>query len=131
MTCNCPYCNKPAKLVSGDKIYTRRPDLHALNFWLCPPCDAYVGCHRPGARTEDGISDGTMPLGRLANAELRRAKSKAHAAFDPIWKFKRMSRKSAYRWLAKKLGIPEAQCHIGYFDVEMCERTIQACGTKE
>ena len=123
----CPYCNKPAELVSGDVIYPHRPDLAGLNFWLCRPCDAYVGCHRPGAWTEQGISDGTMPLGRLANAELRRAKSQAHAAFDPLWGKGKMRRSAAYGWLSKQLGIPKQHCHIGMFDAETCAKVVALC----
>lgn len=42
----CPYCGKPAQLVGGDVIYPHREDLHEKKFWLCTPCNAYVGCHR-------------------------------------------------------------------------------------
>lgn len=78
MTVICSYCNKPAELVTGKEIYPHRPDLYPKKFWRCRPCTAYVGCHKPNA----GYGDGTRPLGRLANAELRAAKSAAHAAFS-------------------------------------------------
>lgn len=117
----CPYCHRDAGLVGGDIIYPHRPDLHAKQFWLCAPCEAYVGCHEAGK----GFGDGTRPLGRLANAELRLAKSAAHRAFDPMWKAGPMSRKQAYFWLASRLGIDIKDCHIGEFDVAMCHRVIQ------
>lgn len=122
---NCPYCNMPAKMVGGEVIYPHRPDLYHKKFWLCQPCDAYVGCHPVNPRHGQ---DGTRPLGRLANAELRRAKSAAHRVFDPLWqegKFK--TRKDAYRWLAGKLGMPVDQCHIGYFSVPRCEQVVEIC----
>ena len=75
-TVTCPYCNNPAVLVGGDVIYPHRPDLYEKKFWQCDPCDAYVGCHRPGV----GYGDGTRPLGRLANAELREAKKNVHTS---------------------------------------------------
>jgi hypothetical protein len=119
----CPYCSRHAELVGGDVIYPHRPDLSAKKFWLCTPCNAYVGCHAQG--------DGTQPLGRLANAELRVAKQAAHAAFDPLWHDSRPHRnrlrKRAYEWLAGHLGIDSKQCHIGQFDVEMCERVTSIC----
>lgn len=111
----CPYCGERAVLVFGTKIYRHREDLHDKNFWLCVPCGAYVGCH----------PNTTRPLGRLANAELRAAKMAAHAAFDPAWKSGRLSRREAYRSLAKRLGLPESKCHIGMFDVEMCRKVVE------
>lgn len=114
----CPYCEQPAKLVTGDSIYPQRPDLHYKLFWLCRPCDAYVGCHDGGQR----------PLGRLANGELRRAKMAAHAAFDPLWKSGERKRKQAYHWLALTLGLTRAQCHIGELDLEQCRNVVKFCG---
>lgn len=110
----CAYCNQPAELVTGREIYPHRPDLYEKNFWQCKDCDAYVGCH--------GLS--AAPLGRLANAELRAAKREAHAAFDPLWKGRSMSRSQAYRWLAGQMGIPFCQCHIGMFNVEQCKQAV-------
>lgn len=113
----CPYCHQPSKRVSGADIYPHRPDLAHKVFYQCAPCDAYVGCH----------PNTTVPLGRLANAELRAAKMKAHAAFDPIWQSKRKTRTEAYDWLSKKLGIVRQYCHIGMFNVEQCELVVVAC----
>lgn len=121
-TVTCPYCNNPAVLVGGDVIYPHRPDLYEKKFWQCDPCDAYVGCHRPGV----GYGDGTRPLGRLANAELREAKKNVHALFDPLWKEGDWTRKTAYQWLSKMLGTPLEETHIGMFDLETCNRAIKA-----
>lgn len=122
MRVTCDYCHRDAMLVTGNVIYPHRPDLYALKFWQCEPCDAYVGCHKAGK----GQGDGTKPLGRLANAELRRAKSDAHAAFDPLWKSRRMKRREAYAWLAAQLGISVNNCHIGMFDVDGCRAVVAA-----
>lgn len=117
----CPYCRAESDLVYGDVIYPHRPDLHHKPFYLCPPCGAYVGCH-PGTET---------PLGRLADDELRKAKQRAHAAFDPLWKAKgrckKMTRRAAYEWLAGQLEIDASDCHIGMMDVETCERVVAIC----
>lgn len=114
----CHYCMAPAELVGGDVIYPHRADLANKLFYRCEPCGAYVGCH-----------DGTdKPLGRLADAELRAAKSAAHRAFDPLWRSKQMKRSEAYKWLAEQLGIEGKDCHIGMFDVETCWRAVRACG---
>lgn len=127
MNVKCPYCGAFAAKVTGEQVYPRRPDLARQFFWVCWKCSAWVGTH----------ADGT-PLGRLADAELRAAKQRAHAAFDPIWKehirlasirpmSRSMARGKGYRWLAEELGLPPAECHIGMFDVAQCRRVVEVC----
>lgn len=120
----CQYCNKPAKLTTGDKLYPHRPDLSNKDFWECVKCDAYVGCH-----------EGTLnPYGTLANFETRKIRSVAHAAFDPLWTkgaskiFK--SRRKAYAWLAHELKLKVGACHIGSFDSNRCKDVINVCKRK-
>lgn len=115
----CPYCGVGAVLTTGATVYPHRPDLRALPFFRCPPCDAHVGCH-PGTRT---------PLGSLANAALRKARAEAHAAFDPHWKADRVpgARKRAYAALARELGMRAEDCHIGRFSESQCARAIVVC----
>lgn len=112
----CPYCGGKAVLRDSAIIYHGKS---YGNAWICenyPRCDAYVGCHKRG----------DAPLGRLANAELRKAKKLAHWAFDPLWRrHGQRARSVAYKWLAKALGIPESECHIEMFDVAMCERVAE------
>lgn len=121
LTPKCLYCGRFSKRVTGKVIYPHRPDLHNLTFYQCAPCDAYVGCHKGG--------DGRKPLGRLANADLRAAKSAAHRAFDPMWRddstFEK--RHHAYAWLAGELGIGLGDCHIGMFDLEQCQKVVALC----
>jgi len=116
----CPYCNEPAKLITGDKLYPHRRDLYHKFFYQCAPCKAYVGCH----------PDSTKPLGRLATAELRKAKQEAHVAFDSIWRHGDLPRWEAYKWLAKELNIPADTCHIGQFDTSQCRRVIEICNRR-
>ena len=113
----CLYCEQEAVLTNGQELYPHREDLWELPFYICRPCNAYVGCH-PGT---------TKPLGRLANAELRSMKSMAHRFFDVIWKSKEMTRGQAYAWLANQLNLDKHQCHIGMFDVDMCTKVIEVC----
>ena len=106
-----------AELVTGEVVHPDRPELANVPFWRCVPCGARVGCH-PGT---------TDPLGTLADLDLRRARTKAHAAFDPIWKSGRMKRRDAYSWLATRLGIPWDACHIGGFDEATCRNVVAIC----
>lgn len=125
-SCKCDYCGEGATLVTGLVIYPHRPDLYHLRFWKCDCRNAYVGCHAKGAKIGNGVvSDGTAPLGRLADSELRAWKSKAHAAFDPLWKGGELSRSKAYEFLSQKMGIDKDQCHIGQFDVEACKKVVE------
>lgn len=73
--------------------------------------------------------NGTLiSIGRLADAELRRWKRRAHAAFDPLWKHGRFKyRNDAYAWLSKKMGIPQNDCHIGRFTVSECKLVVSLC----
>lgn len=113
----CPYCAGPSKLVGGEVIYPHRKDLFEKNFWRCAPCNAYVGCH----------AGTTIPLGRLADAVLREAKIQAHAAFDVLWRAGGMPRQEAYAWLAEQLILPRDDCHIGFFDLDRCQRVMAVC----
>lgn len=111
----CPYCGGESVYTSSREVYGGR-DYGMI--YLCRPCNAYVGVHK---------SEPTVALGRLANAELREWKKKAHAAFDPIWKNGHMDRTTAYAWLSEKLCIEKELCHIGMFDVIECKKVIQVC----
>lgn len=116
----CHYCGRDAEFVTGKVIYPNRPDVFGKRFYLCRHCEAYVGCHF-----------GTnKPLGILANAELRAAKRQAHYYFDMIWMPNKNRRSDAYRWLASVLKIPDAECHIGMFDLATCYRVAQICEKK-
>lgn len=112
----CPYCKADAELINSAEIYGRSYGM----MWICRPCDAYVGCHKN--------SKNNMPLGRLANAELREAKKAAHVAFDTLWKGQGFgARRAAYAWLARTLSIHPQKCHIGMMDVDMCDKVIEVC----
>lgn len=114
----CDYCGQPAPLVTGADVYPGLPALARRRFYKCDPCHAWVGCH-PGT---------IKPLGRLANAPLRRARVKAHDRFDRLWRGGRMKRTDAYAWLAEQLGIKPEDCHIGMFDAAACARVVEVCG---
>lgn len=117
----CPYCQHLAVLKTDScGVYGGR-DYGPM--YICEPCQAWVGCH-PGTQ---------IALGRLADKELRRAKSAVHAVFDPLWKIKqfrtheRDCRTKAYRWLARQMKIAPKDCHVGQFDLDQCALAVAIC----
>ncbi|WP_353957263.1 zinc-finger-containing protein [Pelomonas sp. SE-A7] len=129
VTCN--YCGKPAELVPGRTVYPHRTDLHELLLWRCVPCDAQVGCHRAGARVNVGEdvlvdSDGTIPLGRLANAPLRSARVRAHDLFERLWLEGRKTRTQAYGWMAAVLGIHPDSARFALLEADQCWALVDA-----
>ncbi len=109
----CDYCGRQARFIDSSFIYGRSYGM----IYYCPDCKAWVGVHK-----------GTdIPLGRLADAKLRKAKMAAHAAFDVIWRHRRTTRKSAYKWLSEQMGLPVEKTHIGMFDIAQCEQVIALC----
>jgi len=111
----CPYCGREAQMVKSSEIYTSNVDYGWM--WLCRACDAYVGCHK-------GSTD---PLGTLANASLRLARRRAHAALDPLWQLGDLSRDHVYLWLADEMGLRSWECHIGHMTEAQCERVVNLC----
>jgi len=103
----CPYCNSPVIFTSNVAIYGKQYGNGMC--YKCINCDSYVGVH----------TGTNIPLGILANKELRELKKECHTLFDPIWQNnKNIKRTDAYKMLAKLLDIPVNECHFGWFDKE-------------
>lgn len=116
----CPECGcrgynvvKGRSVYSADSPYAHRPVAVCSN----PACDARAAVHIRGPNRG-------KPMGTLAGAKTRRARSAAHRAFDPLWLDGNMQREEAYAVLATVLRIPYEDCHIGLFDVATCQRVI-------
>ena len=67
--------------------------------------------------------------GKQYDFEDRMAKMAAHQAFDNLWRKapngrQEQTRRQAYQWLAAKLGVPEDECHIRFFDKQTCMRVV-------
>lgn len=116
----CPYCSSPAKLTNSAVVYGGHS--HGM-IWDCRPCDAYVGVHK------DNLT--YPPLGRLANAELRAWKSRAHKMFDGLWRSEEMTRSQAYRYIQTIMGLSASEAHIGLFDVAQCQKLIDALASRK
>lgn len=115
-TC-CPYCNGPVRLVNNSEIYRGREYGDWPYAYWCQPCDAMVGLH-PAT---------DLPLGTMADKELRDARKEAKSLWQRVSSIEGMSRNQAYEWLAKKMGIPKQECHFGHFDLERCEIAYSVC----
>lgn len=91
-------------------------------FWGCsrwPKCGAVHGAHPDG-----------RPFGVPGDAETKKARIRAHDAFDALWKGRAWSRGQGYSWLREQLGMTRDECHIGNFDVATCERVVAVCEGK-
>ncbi len=111
----CPYCGSPVLLRSADGIYqdnSRNTKLYVCSKY--PQCDAYVRVH-PGTN---------IPVGSLANSNLRSLRRKAHQYFDRLYMSGLMSKQDAYTWLAGILQAPLSQAHIGYLGEYYCQQVI-------
>lgn len=112
----CPYCGGTAVLRDASYVYGGESGHKHL--YVCqhyPECNAYVGVH-----------EGTLiPLGTLADSELRNKRIRAHQTFDRIWKNGILTKKNAYRWMQDIFCLTEQQAHIGCFSGYMCDRLIE------
>lgn len=109
----CPDCG--AKMVLRETSKFKHKNGMNRKFYGCsnyPTCTATHGAHPNGD-----------PLGIPGNSETKKARIAAHEMFDELWKSGEMSRKGAYRWLAKQLGVEEV--HFGEMTKEECEEAMQ------
>lgn len=110
----CPFCGSRVSLIDSAKIYG-----YSYGFiYLCdafPKCDARVRCHPKTI----------IPMGTLADKELRKWRSLAHRKFDPLWQSSVFpSRHAAYKWLSKAMRLPLDRTHVAMFDVRQCQKAI-------
>lgn len=104
-------------LCGGEVIYTSNSVVYGKEYgsgkcYFCTKCKAYVGTHKPRPKEALGI---------LANKEMRQWKQACHTLFDSMWTDS-TERAELYTVLAQALGIPQSECHFGYFDLPMLRR---------
>ena len=116
----CRYCGKEVVLTSNAEIYGK--EYGNGKCYLCRNCKAFVGVH----------TNTIIPLGTLANDELRCARKKAHNSFDRLWKkpTRIMSRFEAYKWLSKQMGLEIEDTHIAMFESEQCQNVVKLARIK-
>jgi len=114
----CRYCGGSVRVAHHSEIYNGKSYGTWPWVYLCPDCGAHVGIHQ----------DTDIPLGILADSDLRRSRAGCKGPFERLHQVKRLTRSEAYGLLAKKLGIPIEECHFGWFDTAMCKKaTLATC----
>ena len=116
---HCPNCGAKATLHPASYVYDNSRSAGSY-LYVCnryPICNSYVAAHRSTL----------LPMGSLADAELRHKRIQAHRAFDRLWRSGLMSKKEAYQWIQAEFGLHEEQAHIAQFGTYMCDRLIHAC----
>lgn len=112
----CPYCGSHVIYRSADGIYHDNSKNTML--YVCgnyPECDAYVRVH----------AGTNIPVGSLANHELRSLRRTAHQYFDQLHQSGMMSKQDAYQWLADLISAPLSEAHIGYLGEYYCSQVIR------
>lgn len=104
----CHLCGGEVGIVHHNALYGR---IYGKWPWVyqCAGCKAYVGMH-PFTN---------IPLGTLADKELRDARVSAKQPFNLLWAC-RMTRTEAYTALAAHMGKEAGSCHFGMFSLEEC-----------
>jgi hypothetical protein len=83
--------------------------------YACAVCKAASGTR----------ADGITPLGRLANAELRKLKKEAYALLSPHLFGDLNKRKCVFKRFSEKMGIHADDCRIGHFDEAATLKAIE------
>lgn len=112
----CPYCGSLAVLRSADGIY--HDNSKGVMLYVCrkyPECDAYVRVH----------AGTNIPMGSLANQELRTLRRTAHYYFDQLYQTGFMTKQDAYQWLADLVSAPLSEAHIGHLGEYYCKQVIE------
>lgn len=112
----CPYCGALVVYRSAEGIY--QENKKGAMLYVCsryPECDAYVRV-QPGTK---------LPLGTLANGDLRALRRQTHGQFDRLYKEGLMTKDGAYRWLGELLGLPQSQAHIGCLGEYNCRLVLE------
>lgn len=112
----CPYCGAAARYQSADGIY--HDNSRNVMLYVCPnypECDSYVRVHK-GTK---------IPVGTMANKELRKLRKEAHDQFNKLYMYGYMTKDEAYRWLADIINTTElSNAHIGNMSEYYCKVVI-------
>lgn len=115
----CPYCNSEVKLMPNSVIYSGTSYGDWPYAYLCRSCKAYVGVHP--------YTD--IPLGTLADRDLREARKNSKAYFMELSRRRAISRTKMYAWLAEEMDLDADECHFGWFNTAQCTLAGKICLT--
>jgi hypothetical protein len=108
-TVTCPECGAP--MILKDSKYGK---FWGCSTWRITGCKGSTSAHQATGE----------PMGTPAKQEVKAARTRAHRAFDELWTSGRMTRKKAYQWVQKVMGLSKRDAHIAKFDLAQCERLI-------
>lgn len=97
----CPYCHAPAQLRPASSIYGIHTKDSAAKLYVCsryPACDAYVQAHKATG----------LPMGTLANKELRQKRMQAHRTFNQLWEKGFMRKQGCLRMAVRPARHPRS-----------------------
>ncbi len=111
----CPYCGATAYITHSSIVYG--DNQKDRNIYVCgnyPKCDSYVYAN-----------NNNIPLGNLANAELRKLRMKAHRLVDEVVFQGIMTKRDFYFWLEIRLNKSKKDAHISKLTNEECTKLIE------
>jgi hypothetical protein len=108
----CPFCGHEIIKTSNKELYGK--EYGNGQIYLCRNCKASVGTYPNG-----------IPLGVLANREMKILKQACHDLFDHVWKSRSLPRYKAYAVLSERLDIKIQDCHFGHFDTPMLLESLK------
>lgn len=117
----CPYCRKRARVVTRRELYGDRKDLFFPDekVWICgnygKGCDALVTTYYGTEK----------PKGELANAALRKKRTKAHEAIEEVVNAGILDFHSVYDYLEDKFGMYHGKFHLAKSSDYYCDETIR------
>lgn len=131
----CPDCGRRMKHKKSDQGNGLQ------DFLECVYCHGRMRCNSLG-----------QPLSTPADRLTRSWRARAHDAFNLVYakpweipelghryrevsrnkkrhqrRILRTLRRHAYAWLAERLGLDQADCHIGYMNISQCRNVITVC----
>lgn len=90
---------------------------YACNRW--PACNGTLPANKDGS-----------PHGKPRKKSLQRARKRAHAAFDPMWKEGLVKRSVAYLWLQEVMGMEPEEAHMVAMTEEQCAKVERMVAEK-
>jgi hypothetical protein len=82
-------------------------------------------CTKPGCDGIHTAHPNGSPAGVPADKFTRKARMRAHEAFDRVWESKTMSRSDAYTWLDLVMGLEAGKAHISMMSKEQCALVVE------